>query len=88
MNWTDIASSQWGPKLVRALCGVLPRTQAYQIGYRLTSFAARQKGRPLVRALRSNMAVVHGWPEDHPVLERTIKLLFGNLVGMSISSRQ
>lgn len=80
MNWIDLTSSSWGPKLVRALCSVLPRTQAYQIGDRLTSYVVHQKELPLVKGLHANMAVVHGLPEGHPRVHHAVNQLFRNLV--------
>jgi lauroyl/myristoyl acyltransferase len=80
MNWIDVTSRSWGPKLVRALCSVLPRTQAYQIGDRLTSYVAHQEELPLVKGLRANMAVVLGLPEGHPHLHHAVNRLFRNLV--------
>jgi lauroyl/myristoyl acyltransferase len=80
MNWIDVTSSSWGPKLVRALCSVLPRTQAYQIGDRLTSYVAHQKELPLVKGLHANMAIVYGLPEGHPRVLHAVNQLFRNLV--------
>jgi lauroyl/myristoyl acyltransferase len=80
MNWTDVTSSSWGPKMVRTLCSVLPRTQAYQLGDRLTSYMTHQKELPLVNGLHANMAVVYGLPEGHPRLHRAVNQLFRNLV--------
>lgn len=80
MNWINLTSSSWGPKLVRALCRVLPRTQAYQIGDRLTSYVTHQKELPLVKGLRANMAVVYGLPEGHPRVHHAVNQLFRNLV--------
>jgi lauroyl/myristoyl acyltransferase len=80
MNWINLTSSSWGPKLVRGLCNILPRTQAYQIGDWLTSFVAHQKELPLVKGLHANMAVVLGLPEGHPRVQRAVNQLFHNLV--------
>ncbi len=80
MNWTDVTSSSWGPKLVRGLCTVLPRNQAYQIGDKLTSHMTHQKELPLVKGLHANMAVVLGLPEGHPRLHHAVNQLFRNVV--------
>ncbi|OGO17118.1 MAG: hypothetical protein A2Z14_13275 [Chloroflexi bacterium RBG_16_48_8] len=80
MNWMSVTSSSWGPKWVRSLSTLLPRNQAYQIGSWLTSFIARKKDLSLVSALRTNMAVVHGLPENHPVVDHAVRRLFRNLV--------
>ena len=80
MNWVDLTSSSWGPKLVRALCTTLPRNQAYQIGDRLTSYMTHKKELPLVKGLRANMAVVYGLPEGHPRVHHAVNQLFRNLV--------
>ena len=80
MNWIDVTSSSWGPKLVRGCCNNLPRPQAYQIGDWLTSFVAHQKELPLVKGLRANMAVVLGLPEGHPRVQHAINQLFHNFV--------
>jgi lauroyl/myristoyl acyltransferase len=80
MKWINVTSSSWGPKLVRGLCNVLPRTQAYHIGDWLTSFVAHQKESTLVKGLRSNMAVILGLPEGHPRVHHAVNQLFRNMV--------
>jgi lauroyl/myristoyl acyltransferase len=80
MNWTDITSSSWGPKMVRALCSMLPRTQAYRLGDRLTENLTHQKQLPMLKGLHANMAVVLDLPEGHPRLQHGIHTLFRNLV--------
>jgi lauroyl/myristoyl acyltransferase len=80
MNWIDVTSASWGPKLVKALCSVLPRTQAYQLGDRLAAHMTHQKELPMVKGLYTNMAVVLGLPEGHPRLHHAVSQLFRNLV--------
>lgn len=80
MNWRDVTSSSWGPKLVRGLCTILPRTLAYQIGNWLTSFVVHRNELPLVNGLRDNMAVVLGLPEGHPHVHYAVNQLFRNVV--------
>jgi lauroyl/myristoyl acyltransferase len=80
MNWNDMTSSSWGPKLVRVMCNVLPRSQAYQIGDWLTSFVAHRRELPPVKGLRANMAVILGLPEGHPRVHYAVNQLFHNLV--------
>jgi lauroyl/myristoyl acyltransferase len=80
MNWIDVTSSSWGPKLVRALCSVLPRNQAYQLGDRLASYLIYQKEQAMVMGLRANMAALYALPEEHPRVQHAVNQLFRNLV--------
>ena len=80
MNWVDLSSSTWGPKLVRTLCNLLPRSQAYQLGDRLTASIIHREENTLVNGLRTNLAAVYGLPEEHPRVHRMVLSLFQNLV--------
>jgi lauroyl/myristoyl acyltransferase len=80
MNVMDLTSSAWAPNLVRALCKTLPRQRAYEMGDHLASSIARQRQLPMVQASRRNLAMVLGYPLDHPNLNRGIEKLFRNLM--------
>jgi len=80
MNVMDLMSSAWVPNLVRVLCKTLPRQRAYEMGDYLASIMAHQRQLPMLRVLRGNLAVVLGYPVDHPSLNQGLEKLFQNLV--------
>ncbi|NIM94831.1 MAG: hypothetical protein GTO18_14115 [Anaerolineales bacterium] len=80
MNLIDLATSSWGPFLARTMCKVLPRQWTYRIGDQLSAIASRQDQLPFVQALRTNMAVVLGLPEDHTEVSQAVQHSFQNYV--------
>jgi lauroyl/myristoyl acyltransferase len=78
MNLVSLATSRLGPSLVMFLCRVLPGHQIYRLGNWISSYVSRQHELPFVRALRANMAVVRGLPEDHPDVEDAVRRLILN----------
>lgn len=80
MNLISVATSRWGSSLGIFLCKLFSRSQAYRISDRLSTYIAGQKDTPFVMALRGNMAVVHGLPEDHPNIDRAVAKVIGNAV--------
>jgi lauroyl/myristoyl acyltransferase len=78
MNLISLATNRLGPVLVMFLCRVLPRQQLYRLGRWIASFVSRQREHPFVKALRANMAVVRGLPEDHPDVDHAVRRLIEN----------
>lgn len=78
MNLISLATSRFGPVLVMFLCRVLPRQLLYRLGHWIASYISRQRGLPFVKALRANMAVVRGLPEDHPDVDHAVSRLIRN----------
>jgi len=66
--------------LVRTLCNLLPRSQVYQLGDRLTASIVHHKENTLVNGLRTNLVAVYGLPEEHPRVHHLALSLFRNLV--------
>ncbi len=80
MNLVTLATSRWGPKLAVLLCRVLSRSQAYRLGRWLASLVAGNSELAFVSALRANMAVVRGLPEEHPQVDQAVTRLLQNTV--------
>jgi lauroyl/myristoyl acyltransferase len=78
MNLVSLATSRLGPSLVMFLCRVLPGRQIYRLANWISSYVSRQHELPFVRALRANMAVVRGLPEDHPDVDGAVRRLILN----------
>lgn len=80
MNLIALATSYWGPPLVMFFCRVFPCWWIQPIAKGLSSHLARRRDIPFVKALRANMAVVHGLPEEHPEVEQVVAELLYNTI--------
>jgi lauroyl/myristoyl acyltransferase len=78
MNLVSLATSRWGPSLIMFLCRILPSRQLNRLANWISSYVSRQHQLPFVQALRSNMAVVRGLPEDHPDVHDAVRRLIHN----------
>jgi lauroyl/myristoyl acyltransferase len=78
MNLVSLATSRLGPSMVMFLCRVLSGHQIHRLASWISSYVSRQHKLPFVCALRANMAVVHGLPEDHPDVDDAVRLLILN----------
>lgn len=78
MNLVSFATSRRGCSFAGWLCTLLPSKLAYRLGDTLASRVARQGHLPLVRALKSNMAVIRGLEEQDPELEASVFRLLRN----------
>ena len=80
MRLINLATSRWAPVILQSTCRLLPARICYWIGDALTAIALRQKAFAITRALRTNMSVIQGIPEDDPRIDLLLKDLFRNLV--------
>ena len=80
MNLIALATSRWGPSLVMSLCRLLPRSSIRYLGGWLSSYLAGQRDLEFVRNLRSNVAVIHGLPEEDANIDRAVAQLLYNAI--------
>ncbi len=80
MDPISLATSRWGPPLVMKLCRVLPRGVIRCLGRWLSAYLSHRGDLAFVQALRTNLAVVHGLPEEHPRVRQAVALLLENTI--------
>jgi lauroyl/myristoyl acyltransferase len=80
MDPISLATSRWGPPLVMRLCRVLPRGVIGCLGRWLSAYLSCRGDLAFVQALRANLAVVHGLPEEHPRVRQAVALLLENTI--------
>jgi lauroyl/myristoyl acyltransferase len=68
-----IAMSRWGPAVGLFIVRIIPTGLAYWLGKVLARNVARNPNAPIVRAIRSNQAVVRGVSYDDPGLDRAVR---------------
>jgi lauroyl/myristoyl acyltransferase len=80
MDPISLATSRWGPPLVMLLCRVFPRGLIRGLGRALSVYLSHRGDLAFVRALRANLSVVHGLPEEHRRVRRAVALLLENTI--------
>jgi lauroyl/myristoyl acyltransferase len=80
MDPISLATSRWGAPLIMMICRVLPRGVIRCLGRWLSAYLSRRGDLAFVQALRANLAVVYGLPEEHPQVRRAVALLLENTI--------
>ena len=80
MDLISLATSRWGPSLVRLLCRLLPPRAIRFLGRWVAGYLARREDLPFVGALGANLAVIHGLPSGHPRVRRAVARLLENTI--------
>lgn len=80
MDFISLATSRWGPSMVRVLCRVLPPRAIHLLGRWIAAYLACRADLPFVQALRTNLAVIHGLPADHPGVRQAVAQLLENTI--------
>ena len=80
MDLISLATSRWGPSLVRLLCRLLPPRAIRFLGRWVAGYLARREDLPFVGALGTNLAVIHGLAADHPKVRRAVTRLLENTI--------